>query len=64
MVIKDFISLEGSSISRQNLSVSLETLNLATIQYLHLPGFYPKTGFLNHHPLSLVLAFASLTQIL
>ena len=45
---------EGSSISRQNLNVNLETSHLALTLFYHLPGFYLLL-FLNPHPLSLVI---------
>ena len=53
--IKRRIDQECSSISRQNLNENLETRNLACTLFYHLPSFYLKTGFLNPHPLSLVL---------
>ena len=31
----------------------IETLHLTHTQFYHLPGFYPKTGFLRYHPLSM-----------
>jgi hypothetical protein len=49
------IRQEGSSISRQNLNENLEPLHLAPKLFYHLPGFYLKTGYLNPHPLSLLI---------
>ena len=43
---------EGSSISRRNLNVNLETLHLAHKLFYNIPCFYLTTGFLN--PLSLM----------
>ena len=52
------IGQEGSSISRQNMNENLETLHLAGAPMLFIIyscSFYRKRGFLNPHPLSLVL---------
>ena len=47
---------EGSrSVRRRNLNENLETLHLAFMLFYHLPSFYLKTGFLNHHPLFLAM---------
>ena len=43
---------EGRIISRLNLNEYLETLQLASMQFCDLPGFYRKTGFLRSHPVS------------
>ena len=45
-VINSLERQEGRSMSRLNLNENLNTLHLAPTQFLHLPGFYPKTGFL------------------
>ena len=45
---------EGNSISRQNLNEDIETIPLTPTQFYHLHGFYPKTGFLRNHLLSLI----------
>ena len=44
---------EGNSIIRQDLNEQIESLHVAPALLYHLPGFYLKTGFLNHYPLSL-----------
>ena len=49
------LTLEGSSISRQNLNDNLDTLHRTPTLFFHLPSFYLKTGCLNPHPLSLTL---------
>ena len=38
---------------QENPNENLETLHLATTQFYHLPGSYPKTGLLENNPLSL-----------
>ena len=42
-----------SSANRHNLNENLETLHLTALLFYHLPGFYPKAGFLRNYPLSL-----------
>ena len=42
-----------SSANRHNLNKNLETLDLTPLQFYHLPGFYPKAGFLRNYTLSL-----------
>ena len=41
-------------ISRQNLNEYLEILNLASMQFCDLPGFYRKKGYLRSQHMSLV----------
>ena len=48
-------TLEGSSISTQNLNNYIETLHLSRTQFYHLPGSHRQTGFLKNHPLSLAV---------
>ena len=46
---------KGVVLADKTCTKNLETLHLARTQFYHLPGFYPKTGFLRNYPLSIVL---------
>ena len=47
------IYILSKAVALADLNANLETLSLAPTHFYHLFDFYPKTGFLRNHPLSL-----------